>query len=313
MTYTEADYRRSHRFFVTTTIIVVVGWGLVMAIWALMAISRARSASKSDQRTVQQLRDDVRFYKECFHKEREEYQRLSQMSSDYSRELSDRLQFRRRILAVSTNAIGCPLDTFIVIRTDEGIGAIMFTERTLSSSGGPRSPDSLPNARAKYKWFYRAGLSGRFTDPDTQSGEGEVFEEYAPSDVRDSDDLFVTRPGAMDTRGEGASIDEDASRMGKRIMYVDAGNGLVHCGPIALEWSSPLYLYFLGSLFSTDDGPFVELAVTNTGEIAEVDANDPTLIWCSRKPQPDAEFQYDSRWPGLVHCGLLVLRILATY
>jgi hypothetical protein len=244
-----------------------------------------------------------------------EHLRLRQSSLEFDRESDERYRFHRRVLDVSTNAIGCPLETYIVIRTEAGIGAIMFTERT-RSRGGPLGPDSLPNARAKYKWFYRADLSGRFTDPDTQSGDAEVFEKYKVSDLEDSNDPFVISSGVIQMDEEDPSTDEDDSGTGDRIVYVDDGSELfVRCGPIALGWSSPLYLYFPGSgpFIPMGDEPFVELAVTETDDIAKVDANDPSLIWCARKPQPVARFQYDPRWVGLINCGILFVRILATY
>jgi len=113
------------------------------------------------------------------------------------------------VLSVGGNAVGCPMNTYVLIRTDKGVGAVIFTEQEDSGVGEP------PASRAKYRWFYRAERSGQFTDPGTESGVAEVFEKYRLRKEPDG-----------------------------KLLYEDEGGQLqVRCGPIVLEWSASNWLY----------------------------------------------------------------------
>ena len=99
-----------------------------------------------------------------------------------------------------------------------------------------------------YRWYFRPDMVGSFTQPDAITGESSVYERY------------IRVPG----------------KQGNNV--TDAGGQTqIKCGPIVLEWS-------LGNHFYLPMDEPVEIAYTHESDIADVRADDPSLIWCRHRP-----------------------------
>lgn len=106
-------------------------------------------------------------------------------------------------ILVGEYAITVPMRRYILVRTQEGVGAFMLTEKVDVKDGGVR-----------YRWFFNADVDGGFAHRCVATSESVVYEWY------------VRQP-----RAQGDVIQDAGSRT------------RIRCGPIELTWSLGNHLY----------------------------------------------------------------------
>lgn len=102
-------------------------------------------------------------------------------------------------------------------------------------------PTETGDGGVAYTWYYREGGTGSFTDEMAASGEGEVFEKYR--------------------RVAGSIVEDDGG-----VLYIE-------CGKLRVEWSLDNWIYL-----DTHGDP-MEIALTYTGNIADIDYLHPAIRW----------------------------------
>ncbi len=110
------------------------------------------------------------------------------------------LPFREEIELPQGERVAVPEGRFVLVRSPEGIGAVIFT--------GPSQQGDVGRA---YRWYFAPGTEAGFHGSEVEQGEGEVFAE--------------THPGLQ---------------VGSRpVVKRGSGEPSVRVGPLRLDWLPP--------------------------------------------------------------------------
>ncbi len=145
----------------------------------------------------------------------------------------------------SDTAVHAVLGKFLLIRHGEVRFAVKFTALTDRADGG-----------AKYEWYSQSDPKARFTEQPQESGDGEVFEKYR----------------RVGQHGDSTLVENDGGELHLRL------------GPVQLEWSRRLTVYFPQPWELT---PEVEMALTPWQRVEDIDFDSGLLRWHKRSADPN--------------------------
>lgn len=146
-------------------------------------------------------------------------------------------------------AVGAPIGHFLLVRKEEAVCAIRFTEYRRGGDAKPptwyRTGDET--SYGKYDWYYRADNTGGFTESNVQSGHDEA------------------------SYGEW---------VGLGMLRWNTGRPVVKCGPLRLDWAFMRAIQLRKRDWERVVPDYtLEAAPTKWKDIAEVNPQDPKLIW----------------------------------
>ena len=153
---------------------------------------------------------------------------------------------RSRVKEISDNAVKAPDQRFFLFRSNDKYAAVKFTQPIKKGNGG-----------YEYVWYYQDDQSGRFTNPNTVSGKGEVYEKLVKPDGTSKKKLLTPDEISLDDLDDGETFH-------------------IKCVDFRVEWSMGLWVYLW------DDT--IQIALTPFSNIEDVDCFDSNLTWIKRKP-----------------------------
>jgi hypothetical protein len=106
-----------------------------------------------------------------------------------------------------------------------------------------------------YKWYYQPDGSGSFTNPAATSGKGKVFTDW-----------------------RGTQLGPD-----KPEFFSEEGRDYLQCGGLCVKWALGNWLYFDDYMCAE-----IEIAVTGTSDISEINYLDSSLTWYGQRCRPPA-------------------------
>ena len=223
---------------------------LVWMMWSQLQRSTeySRESEERWRETTEQLIDQWRkSRKELVGQVSEQREANSAMATKYyALEFKMRQMNVGRTLVVGRDAVRAPMNTFVLVRNEEGVGAFKFTKEEEYAE--------IADGRAEYDWYYMPGIAADFSGSKVINGQGVVF----PNLLKE-----------LPEQDEPVSLDD----------YSIPGQPLVEFGSINVYWSASRWLYV------PEDGKY-EFAISSTGNIEDVRIDDPDLIWCAHKPTP---------------------------
>ena len=137
------------------------------------------------------------------------------------------------------HCIQAALNKFVLVKSGDERAAFKFTELTRKGDAG-----------AKYVWAWQPQKQGPFLSDTLQTGEAEVFERYR-------------------------RYQED----GRNYVADDGGELYLRMGPVKLEWSSKLTVYFGAWKGRWKDPPPVLMALTPWEELNKIEFESEVLRW----------------------------------